>query len=138
MACPPARCTCVDADWSGAPPGNWMVSRWHSCQSWWQFIYSTLLPGLGSWLRFLLSQQVSRWKERGRHSTGAEGWSFCRASPCPPLTALRAGFPPGHAPRCQEGVPAGGLPSSRLELSGNSSPTSVQACEMGTASLTEL
>ena len=66
-----------------------------------------LPPGLGSWLRLLLSQQVSRWKEKGRHSMRAERWSFCRASPCPPLTALRAGFPPGHAPRCQEGVPAG-------------------------------
>ena len=103
-------------------------------------IYSTLPPGLESWLRLLLSQQVSRWKEKGRNAWGLWDGRAAKAL-CLPPTALSAGFPPGHwtaLPDVRKVHQLGRLPTSGLELSGSPSHSGVQACERGSVSLAEL
>ena len=98
-------------------------------------IFSTLPPGLESWLRLLLFQQVSRWKEKGRNAVGLRDEAVAARPPPPVCLPQRqrwtSSWSPDSAPRCQEGAPGGRLPSSWLELGVNPSPSGVQACERG-------
>ena len=66
-------------------------------------IFSTLPPGLESWLRLLLSQQVSRWKEKGRNAVGLRDEAVAARPPPPrlPPTAPALDFllVPGQRPQ---------------------------------------